>query len=84
MWLLLVLSSPLPSSLPFLSSLLLLSSLSSLPSGGEGGIRTHETLTGLPALQASTFVHSVTSPRHDSYGSEESYRSNGNLHNTPT
>ena len=32
--------------------LLLLSLLSSLPYGGEGGIRTHETLTGLRAFEA--------------------------------
>ncbi len=30
--------------------------------GGEGGIRTHGTLTGTLAFEASTFNHSVTSP----------------------
>ena len=30
--------------------------------GGEGGIRTHETLAGLPVFKTGTFNHSVTSP----------------------
>ena len=33
-----------------------------LYSGGEGGIRTHETLAGLPVFKTGTFNHSVTSP----------------------
>ena len=31
-------------------------------SGGEGGIRTHETVTRLHAFQACAFDHSATSP----------------------
>ncbi|CAN0504423.1 unnamed protein product, partial [Discosporangium mesarthrocarpum] len=31
--------------------------------GGEGGIRTHETVTRLHAFQACAFDHSATSPR---------------------
>ena len=30
--------------------------------GGEGGIRTHGTLTRTPVFETSTFNHSVTSP----------------------
>ena len=29
---------------------------------GEGGIRTHETLTGLPVFETGSFSHSDTSP----------------------
>ncbi len=32
-------------------------------SGGEGGIRTHDTVSRMLAFEASTFNHSVTSPR---------------------
>ena len=31
-------------------------------SGGEGGIRTHETVARLHAFQACAFDHSATSP----------------------
>ena len=31
--------------------------------GGEGGIRTHGTVPRTLAFEASTFNHSVTSPR---------------------
>jgi hypothetical protein len=31
--------------------------------GGEGGIRTHETVPGLPAFEAGSFNRSDTSPR---------------------
>ena len=32
--------------------------------GGEGGIRTHGTLTRTPVFETSTFNHSVTSPNN--------------------
>ena len=35
-------------------------------SGGFGGIRTHETLAGLLAFEASAFNHSATNPVRDS------------------
>ena len=31
--------------------------------GGEGGIRTHDTVPRMLAFEASTFNHSVTSPQ---------------------
>src|SRR5581483_258256 len=35
----------------------------SLESGGEGGIRTHGTLTRTPDFESGTFDHSATSPK---------------------
>ena len=35
----------------------------SVTDGGEGGIRTHDTVPRMLAFEASTFNHSVTSPR---------------------
>lgn len=29
---------------------------------GEGGIRTHDTLTGIPVFETGSFNHSDTSP----------------------
>src|SRR5437870_2284221 len=37
--------------------------LRSSRSDGEGGIRTHETLTGLPVFETGSFSHSDTSPK---------------------
>ena len=34
-----------------------------LGNGGEGGIRTHDTVPRMLAFEASTFNHSVTSPQ---------------------
>ncbi len=33
-------------------------------SGGESGIRTHDTLAGIPALQASALGHYAIPPIH--------------------
>jgi hypothetical protein len=30
--------------------------------GGEGGIRTHDTLAGMPHFECGAFDHSATSP----------------------
>ncbi len=30
--------------------------------GGEGGIRTHDTLTGMPVFKTGAINHSATSP----------------------
>jgi hypothetical protein len=32
-------------------------------SGGEGGIRTHDTPEGIPDFESGAFGHSATSPR---------------------
>jgi hypothetical protein len=34
-----------------------------LAGGGEGGIRTHGTVTRTPDFESGTFDHSATSPR---------------------
>jgi hypothetical protein len=34
-------------------------------SGGEGGIRTPDTLSGMPVFKTGAINHSATSPRED-------------------
>ena len=38
-----------------------------LTTGGEGGIRTHGTVTRTPDFESGTFDHSATSPRSHDY-----------------
>ena len=42
--------------------------IKSKESGGEGGIRTHGTVSGTPHFECGTFDHSATSPRGNGTG----------------
>ena len=49
-----------------------------LKAGGEGGIRTPDTLSGMAAFEAARFNRSRTSPRQNGDEFNSAVRANGN------